>query len=513
MRRFVLGMILSTTAISAQETQQDRPRLVTLDECIKAALEKNLSIRVESYTPQITATSVKSAESVFDPAFKASVQDFDSRTRTTDIFSSSQLNQADFDFSFTHLLKTSTSYSLSFSNSRLNRITSITTVNPRFDLGLTLRITQPVLKNFGPSIVKTRMLVAMKDREASEQQFRSSITNILTQVQQVYWNFVNSLSNLEVQRQSLKLAQDLLEQNKIRVQVGTLAPIDILQSEAEVASREEAIILAENSVQNFEDQLKTLMNLPGEQEDWSTPIRPADKPEFALQRVSEEEMVSAALEKRPDILQAKIDVQGKEINVTYTKNQLRPDLSLFVQAGTTGVGGNLFLREDDPPYNVIGVIPGGYGDALSDLFKYKNPNWTVGFNFTLPLGNNAAEAAHEQAALAKLQSALRIKNVEQQIYQEVRNACRQLETGRKRVEATQAALRLAEKKLEAEQKKYSVGLSTNYFVLQFQKDLTQAHTNELQAITDYKLALVNLDKVTGMMLERNNVEVAGYLKK
>lgn len=513
MRRFVLGMILSTTAISAQETQQDRPRLVTLDECIKAALEKNLSIRVESYTPQINATLVKSAESIFDPEFKASGQDFDSRTQATDIFSSSQLNQADFDFSFTQLLKTSTSYSLTFSNSRLNRVTSITTINPRFDLGLTLRITQPVLKNFGPSIVKTKMLVAMKDREASEQQFRSSITNVLTQVQQVYWNFVNAISNLEVQRQSLKLARDLLEQNKIRVQVGTLAPIDILQSEAEVATREEAIILAENSVHNFEDQLKALMNLPGEQEDWSMQIRPADKPEFALQQVSEEEMLKTAVEKRPEILQAKIDLLGKDINVRYTKNQRRPDLSLFVQAGTSGIGGNLILRENEQPYDVIGIIPGGYGDALSDVFKYKNPNWTVGFSFTLPLGNNAAEAAYEQATLAKLQTGLRIRSLEQQIYQEVRAACRQLETNRKRVEATQAALRLAEKKLEAEQKKYSVGLSTNYFVLQFQKDLTQAHTNELQAITDYKLALVNLDKVTGMMLDRNNVEVAGYLKK
>lgn len=509
MRNVALCLLISVGPLWAQETQPQEARMVTLQECIQEALEKNLSIRVESYSPQINATFVKSAGAIFDPELKASVQDYDARLIKTNLFSPSQLNQADYNFSFSHLLKTSTSYSISFNNQRTNTNSTFSTFSPYYDVNLALRITQPVLKNFGPNIVKTKILVAQKDREASEQQFRIAVTNVLTQVQQVYWNFVNSLANLDVQRQSLKLAQDLLEQNKIRVQVGTLAPIDILQSESEVATREEGIIVAENAVQDFEDQLKALMNLPGDQQDWSTQIRPADKPEFVLQEVSEKEMVEKGLEKRPELLQARTALDGKDISLTYARNQLRPDLSIYAQAGAQGIGGNR-LRDEEG--NFIPVVPGGYGDALADALKHKFPNWTVGFNFTIPLHNDAAEASYQEATLSRLQSALRAKSLEQQVYQEVRAAYRQLETNRKRVEATQSALRLAEKKLEAEQKKYSVGLSTNYFVLQFQKDLTQAQTNELQAITDYKLALVNLDKVTGMMLERNNVEIAAYMK-
>ncbi len=512
MQKIILGLILSVATLQAQQTQEaENFRSVTLEESIKAALEKNLSIRVESITPQISASLVQTAESIFDPTLQASIQDYDQTTKKTSLYSPSKINQADFNFSLTQHLKSSTNYSISFSNTRQNTDSTFATISPYFDVNLAFRVTQPILKNFGAKIAQTKMLIAMKDQEGSVEGFKSSVTNVLTQVEQVYWGFVASISNLKVQQQSLKLAQDLLGQNKVRVQVGTLAPIDILTSEAEVASREEAILTAQNAVDNYEDQLKSLMNLPGLQQDWSMRIRPADKAEFKPRAVNEEAMLKIALEKRPDLIQLKRSLEGSDINLEYARNQLRPDLSLFAQSGSTGIGGNTFIF-DQQTGEKIGVIPGGYGDALVEAAKYKFRNWTFGFNFTLQLKNEASKAALHQATLAQLQSELRIKTLEQQIHQDVRAACRQIDTNAKRVEATNAALRLAEKKLEAEQKKYSVGLSTNYFVLQYQKDLTQAQTNLLQAVTDYKFALIALDKVVGRTLENNNVIITDYLK-
>ncbi|MEW6369156.1 MAG: TolC family protein [Acidobacteriota bacterium] len=510
MRNIVAGLLLSAMYLGAQETQPSQVRYVTLDECIKAALEKNLAIRIESYTPKLGATFVKSAASVFDPVLTASVTDYDSKSKKVFIFDSSKLNQANFNFGLAQTLKTSTSYSIAFNNQRRNMDTTFSAYKPAFDVDLAIRVTQPVLKNFGPTIAKSKMMIAMKGREASEQQFRASVIDVITQVQQAYLNLAYAVANLKVQQESLKLAQDLLEQNKIRVQVGTLAPIDILQSEAEVATREEGILVAENSIQNYEDQLKRLMNLPGDAEDWSATIRPSDQPNFSPRPVTEKEMVKVALDKRPDLAQLKLDLESKGINLNYTKNQLRPDLSLFFQAGSAGVGGDLVLDSDAKPLPT--PVPGGYGDAFSEAMRWDYPNWTFGLNFTLPIKNDAAEAAYEQATFEQLQAQLRIANLEQQIYQEVRGACRALDTNRKRIETTRAALRLAEKKLEAEQKKFSVGLSTNYFVLQFQKDLTQAQTNLLQAITDHQTSLIALDKFTGMTLERRNIEVSSSSK-
>ncbi|MBI2840567.1 MAG: TolC family protein [Acidobacteria bacterium] len=511
MRNVALTLLLSVVALHGQETQPGGARMVTLSDCIKAALEQNLSIRVDSYSPKITSILEKSAKSAFDPVFKSTVQDYGSQNVRTNVFSPSSTNVSQWDFSFAQALPTSTSYSISLTNQRTATDSTYSNFNPYFDVSLGLRVTQPVLRGFGPKIAQNQLLIARKSAESSEYQFRSSITGVITQVQQTYWNLVYSLANLEVQQQSLKLAQDLLEQNKIRVQVGTLAPIDILQSEAEVASREEGILVAESAVQNYEDSLKRLMNLPGDAADWSTTIRPADEPIFEPKQVAEPEMVSTALEHRPDLTQLRIDLSAKDISLSYAKNQLRPDLSLYAQAGSNGVGGNILVREF-PGGPITETIPGGYGDAIGDALKWKNRNWTLGFTFTLPIKNQAARAAHERATLEKLQASHRIHNLEQQVYQEVRTACRQVDTNRKRVDATRAALRLAEKKLEAEQKKYSVGLSTNYFVLQFQKDLAQARTNELQAITDYNLSLADLDRVTGMSLERNGVKIEGYLK-
>lgn len=493
----LLMMLIPAGAAVGQEAAQPQTtegaRMVTLSECIKAALEKNLQIRVESFTPKMSASGIKLAGASFDPVLKSTVQDYSAESKKANVFDSSELNRAQFDFSLAHQLKTSTSYSISFTNQRTETDSTFATAGSYFDSNISVRVTQPILKNFGPQNAQKNLLVARKNRDASEEMFKSAVTGVITQVRQTYWNFVHSMANLDVQKQSLKLAQDLLEQNRVRVQVGTLAPIDILQSEAEVASREEAILVAESALENYEDQLKRLMDLPGAGQDWSTTIRPADKPAFEPMHVAESEMVKTALERRPDLLQLRHDLEAKGINLKYAQNQLLPDLNLYAQVGGTGVAG-------------------GYSDAVSDALKFEYPNWAIGFNFTLPIKNDAAEAEHERTVLEEMQAGLRIRNLEQQVYQEVRAAVRQVETNQKRVDATRAALRLAEKKLEAEQKKYSVGLTTNYFVLQFQKDLSIAQTNELQALTDYNLALAELDRVTGMALERSNVVIDSYLQ-
>jgi outer membrane protein TolC len=223
-------------------------------------------------------------------------------------------------------------------------------------------------------------------------------------------------------------------------------------------------------------------------------------------QIDVEEAIRVALQRQPLMQAARIELETRDYNVRFTKNQILPQLDLVGSFALAGIGGDQIIRDDfgDLP---SGVIPGGFGDAVDTLFGGDYRDWSVGLNVSYPLGTSVAEAQHAQAQVEARQQRARIDSNEILISQEVRRTARAVDTNRKRIDATRVARELAAKRLEAEQKKFEVGMSTSFLIVQAQRDLSQAAANELRALIDYNKAIVAFERARGTILDRANVSV------
>jgi outer membrane protein TolC len=319
---------------------------------------------------------------------------------------------------------------------------------------------------------------------------------------------VYSLENLKAMKQSLKLAQDLLTKNRREVEVGMLAPIEVLSAESEVAAREADIITAENLVKNNEDTLKTIINLAQGEDIKVQDIIPVDEPTYEERDINLDEALLIGIQNRPDLEASRIDIESRDIELNYAKNQLLPGLNLEASYWSPGVSGTQILYKDNNPLTdvVVGTIPGDAAKALEDTFSFAYKNWSVGLTLSVPVETIFSRAQLAQAKVNFKQAKLRLKNNKQQAFLEIRNAVRDVKSNYKRVQAYKAARELAEKTLKAEEKKLEVGLSTNYTVLQYQRDLASARSSEIRAIIDYNLALAGLDRASGTTLQNKNIQ-------
>lgn len=359
-------------------------------------------------------------------------------------------------------------------------------------------------------ISRREIIVAKNNQMISDSQFRGALADIIYSVEEAYWGLVYSIEYLNVRERSLKLARDLLEENRRKVEVGTLAPIDLFTAEAEVATREADILQAQAMVRNSEDRLKSILNMPELEEKGMTEIVPTDKPDFEEHPLDYEEALAVALKKRPDLQASRVNMETRRLDVTYARNQLLPELNLTASYWSPGISGDRILYLDGNAFSgvVIGTVPGASSDALKDAMNFKYNNWNVAVTLDIPL-NTALTRADYRLSRARLkQAAYRMEDQEREVVIEIKTALRAVETGYKRRLAYTSARELAEKKLEAEGEKLTVGKSTNYLLLQYQRDLADARTTELKAMVDYTLALANLDRVMGTTLETKNINVA-----
>jgi len=352
-------------------------------------------------------------------------------------------------------------------------------------------------------VAKTRLDQSEKDLERSLQQ---TVYN----VEQAYWNLVYAVDNYKVTEQSMEYAQDLLERNQRSVEVGTMAPIEVIAAEAEVASREADLLVAEAQIRNEEDRLKQILNLRAEdpQADLIR-IMPTDIPEEGHSEMSLDEALNTALQNRPDLASARLGIQNSEFDVRFQKNQLLPNLSFDTSYWSPGLSGTqLILNPDDPFGPPLGQIPGGITDSFKDVFGFSYKNWSLGLTLEIPFNAIFSRAALAQAQISLDTALLQVKEQELQIYTDIKIAVRNVETAYKTIQALKVARRLSERQLEAVTEKLKVGLSTNFEVLQYQRDLSSARGRELNAIIQYNMALAALERDMGVSLDRNNVTIA-----
>jgi outer membrane protein TolC len=510
---FLLTILIGTGPIFGQM----KTKSLTLEECILSALRNNLSVAVQVLNPEISDYSVSQAEEKFMPSLSLAYnrQSNNSASYSWLNASGSTISKyAGYSVNLTEAIPTGGSVNVSLNSYKNDSNQRFQTINPRYGSTLTLDFTQPLLRDFGFKMSRRQIIVAQNNLDISEKQFSKTLLDTIYQVEQAYWNLFFSIEDLKVKQQSLKLAQDLLANNQREVEIGTMAPLDILSAQSEVATREADILTAEALVKNNQDALKTVINFVEEDEKAPVDVAPVDKPNFEEKQVSLEQSLLEAMQSRPDLQATRIGLNNNELNLSYAKNQLLPGLSLAASYWSPGVSGDQILYYENNPLTgiVIGRIPGGPSNALKDAFNFKYKNWSVGLTLDFPLSNALSRANYSLAKATLEQAQYSLKNQEQQVLLEIKNAVRAVQTNFKRVNAYKVARELAEKKLQAEQEKLKVGMSTNFIVLTYQRDLATTQSAELRAIIDYNLSLANLDKAQGTTLKAKSIKVTDFLR-
>jgi outer membrane protein TolC len=457
--------------------------LLGLQDVLEAALRNNLQILVRSYEPERAAALEMSARAAFDPSITGTGGTRESQDPRPSSFLKS-LSSDFYSVVFQDPLTYGARYQVNVDASESRTVTlfdpaGVDEVNTSWQFSYV----QPLLRNLGRAANRWRILVAQNGVQAGESRYRSQVLQTLGDAEKAYWDLHFAIMDLRTQRASLQLAKDFLEQNRIKVRVGTLAPIEITQAEAGVADREEGVILAENNVQVAEDALRQIMNVPADSPLWSRPLRPGDMPPLTETVPDMEAAVTAAAANRPDLEQARLEVRNREYEMVYRRNQRRWGLDL------EGIYGN------------TGFDPLSYGDAFDDLRERNQEDWTVSLTLGVPIGNRQARAMYRETDALLAQARHELERLEQAARVEVRNAVRTVETNLKRVRAAQVNVRLQREKLAAEQKKFENGMSTSFQVLQFQTDLSSAESRENRAIVDYNKSLVDLERAKGTLIE------------
>ncbi len=482
---------------------QQREMELSLRAATAFALQGNLNIQIAGLEPRIREAQVAAEEGIFDIQMHASATASNSRLLSTSPFFQEFINDSvaqdntqeqAIRFGLSRLNRWGGTYGVELSEAHVDstrRVPARPDTPPplrnAFNTAeLQVKVTQPLLKNFGSTVTNNRIVIAQNNLSMSQEDFRQQITGVTAQVQRAYWDLVFRRQDLEVRRQQRALAEQLLDQIRKQVAVGTLAPIEVLQAETEIARVEERILVAENTLRATEDRLKRIMNfsLLGELAD--VVLLPVDTPTYDARDLNQEEQIRQALEQRVDLTQAKLILENQRVTLIFSQNQALPTLDLETSLRINGISKN-------------------FADHLGEFDPGKRYRWDVSLQFSQPLGNRQAKNRVTQSRLAIRQQMLRIKDLEEEIIRQVRAAVRDVMTHAQRVRASRVSSQLAQKQLEAEEKKLQVGLSTVFTVLDFQEDLSVERSKEINALTDYLQARIHLEAVKGTLLSSYNI--------
>ena len=505
-------------AVQTTSAPDNRPVVrLSLDDAVKLALDRNLDIAVQRLNPQINDILIASLRAVYHPTLTSTINQIGQTQASTNQLAGSAAGAVTNDtFNYNggiaqNFPRGGGTFQATLNNFRQSSDSNNVSYNPLFQSLWTASYTQPVLRGFKTDSTRQQIEVTKINRDISDIQLKSSITNTLSNVRNAYWDFVYAVQSVAVARQSLELATKLVQDNQTRVQVGTMAPIDVVSAQSEQATRNQALVSAESARRTTELALKRLIVGGADDTNWGSALIPTDQPSFQPVEIDLDGAVRRALAERTDMDIAKKNVAANDVTLKYLNDQTLPQADVNVNYGVQGVGGTFLQRQNTGVLGstVTNVIPGGVGDAYGALFKNDFPRWTVQLNLSYPIGVSAQQAAVARARVQLNQVQAQLKQVELQVATEVTNAAITARNNAEAVQASQASRELAQRKLEAEQSKFEVGMSTNYFVVQAQRDLSDAQNSELRAVLNYRKALVEMERVQSTTLQNLNITVLG----
>ena len=473
---------------------------LSMKQAEQMAFESNLGLKGDRLGPDIASENLAAARSAFIPAvFSGLSRGANTRATTSAIEGSSSsitTKSLGANTGVTQLLPWyGSSYSVSYSAGRTESTFEFEKFNPTLSSRLSVQFSQPLLEGFKTDSARNNVKTMERSRQIADVQLEQSMVLTRVQVQQAYLSLVGAIEGLKVAQQNLELARESLRNNKSRVEVGTMAPIIIIQAEAEVASNEEGVILGEGQVATAEDALRALILDPARPDYWQVRIEPTDPIQQQAVEVNVDAAIANALANRTDLIVAKRNLEISDLGIRLLQNQVKPSVDLIANYSATGNGGTQKSFSNEFPPVLQSSVERGLLPTLGDVFRNTNPVWSVGVNAQYPIGKSGNEAALARSRLQKQRDEIALRETEQQIATTVRDAARQVTTGAKRVQVTQVARDAAQKQLDAEQKKFDLSLSTTFELQSRQRDLANAKTRELQAIIAYSRALIIFEAV------------------
>jgi outer membrane protein len=453
----------------------------------------------------------------FDPILSATLQSDHARFECTSIFCGNAQNTTTANFSYLQGLPTGTNVGVGFTNSRITSNNPFTIVSPSLSSGFKFQLTQHLLQGFGFLPNDRLIRITKNNREITDVAFRLQITTTVDQIENLYWNLVFAYENVRVAQESLAFAQKTLNDNQKQVQIGSLAPIEIVRAQNTVAADQQSLIQAQTNLdlqqllmknalsRNLQDPVlanaevipTTTMALPQQE-----PVAPT------------EDLVNQALQHRAELAESRIDLASREISGKALRNSLLPTVDVFAYYGGAGVGG-----DQNPAGTCGGGTPSGfcsppgsfpstsYGTTLNKLVNSTAPDKGAGFTINIPIRNRQAQALQVRSELEYRQAQMRLQQIENQIRIEVRNAQFAVTQNRGAVQSAQAAVELARQSLNAEQKKFNLGASTSTLVLQNQAGLATAESNLVSAMAAYEKSQIELDRATGLLLDHAGIDM------
>ncbi len=423
-------------------------------------------------------------------------------------------------FGYQQYFPSGTQLAVTFNNNRQTTNSFFTALSPILNNSMRVQFTQHLLQGLSFNANRRFLKIAKNNREISDVSFRNQVINTVSQVENIYWDLVSAYEDVKVKERSVALADKTLSDNEKQVRVGTLAPIEVVRAQSQVAASQQDLIISQTNLELQELLIKNaitrsmtdavLANARVVPTDTMT--LPTNEPVQPVQ-----DLINDALSHRPEVAQSRIDLANREITKRSARNALLPSVDLVAFYGASALSGvtNPLSVCGANPRNASFCVPAtqvrpatGFTDSFSDLFGYNNPDYLVGFNVNIPLRNRSAQATQVRSDLEYRQAQLLLLQLQNQIGIQVRNAQFTVQQNRARVDAAKKAEVLAAQSLDAEQRKYALGASTNTLVLGTQRDLTQAQSNTVAALAAYEKSRVELDRVTGLTLTHNGILMA-----
>jgi outer membrane protein TolC len=472
---------------------------LSADEAVRRALERNLDIQVQRLEPQLLDLQVASLWANYKPTMTSSLFTQNATSLPTSqlqALGGSTINDESLQWNggMTQNFRWGGgALGLNFNNTRLETSNTAATRNPAYTSNLQALYTQPLLRNFRIDPTRSNLLINQLQSQITDLNLRATLTITEASVRNAYWDLVFSIENIDAARRSLDLSTKLVQDNRARVEIGTMAPIDVVQAQAEEASRRQALVVAEATRRTAELALKRLIVSGTEDDLWNATIDPTDRPATAPEPIDLEAAVRNALANRVDIAVAKRSLEQNEVAMKSLRNQTLPDLNLISTYNLAGRGGPEFQRSGIGG-SITSTIPGGYIDALTNIGRLTAPTWSFRLNFNYPIGQSTTEAAYARAKVQVTQTQAQVKQAELIIATEVTNFALTVQSSLESVQAAAASRELSEKRLEAAQSKFEVGMATNFEVVQAQRDLADARTVELRSILNYRKAIVDFQR-------------------
>lgn len=495
-------------------TAEGNKKEMSLEDTILHALKNNLGLKIETTNTLSADNNLTVSKALFIPTAEVTYRFNDSTSPSV-----RSLEGADIYKAKTNKLTLTVSQNLPFGGGlsvtgdfyKSKSNDTFSSFNPSYKGYISLGIRQPLLKNFGLNATKRSIYINANNKKKGVYTLKQRVMELVLNVENAYWDLVSALGNLEVQKQSLKRSKELLRQNEIKVKVGTSAPIDILESKAEVANYESLVINAERRIQQAQEGLKKILNLSK----GNVVVVPTQKPDVEHVNADFDVYIKEALNNRPEVEKAKLELKNNNIDVKFYKNQLLPELDLTASYTSNGVAGKSTRTTDanGNPLPQSAIIDTNYWDAMGDVLDRKYGSYGVSLNLKVPLWFSKEKAELGNAKLNLKKALLSLKDTENTIYSEVKDVIVELQNNKKQYEADKLRLELEAKKLKAEEKKLSVGISSNYDVLVKQRDLADAESKLLTARINYSKTVSKINKTLARTFKVYRIDFKDILKR